>query len=100
MTHGERVIVSRAMQNPDELVVVLTYTDRAGIRTRRVVSPIRFVGASSFLGLCLSREEPRRFDLARCTHVTSAPACEFEMPVPIVTLPVPELSRTVPAQVV
>ena len=100
MTNGERIVVSRAMQNPDELVVVLTYTDRAGVRTRRVVSPIRFVGKDSFLGLCLSREEPRRFDLARCTHVTSAPACQFEMPVPIVTLPIPESSEPLPAQVV
>ena len=40
---------------------------------RRVVSPIRFLGRDYFLGLCLSREEPRQLYLERCQNVQLAP---------------------------
>ena len=76
-----RQLISRAMHRPDDLVVTFEYCDAKGIRTRRVVSPIRFLGNDRFLALCLSREEPRQFRLERCHNVRLAPAAEFLMPV-------------------
>jgi predicted DNA-binding transcriptional regulator YafY len=69
------------MHQPDDLVVEFDYTDARGNATHRVVSPIRFLGPDRFLGLCLSREEPRQFYLERCRNVRLAPAVEFVMPV-------------------
>ena len=81
----ERRMIKRAMDSPESCVLVIDYRDRSETRTRRVVSPIRFTGNDSFLGLCLCREEPRRFDLDRCSNVRLAPAHEYSMPVPIET---------------
>jgi hypothetical protein len=77
-----QALVARAMRMPEDLVVVFEYLDSRGHRTRRVVSPIRFCGRSGdFLGLCLSRQEPRRFSLARCEKIQIAAAADFVMPV-------------------
>ncbi len=54
---------------------------RNGAVTRRVVSPIRFLGKDRFLTLCLSREEPRQFYSDRCRNVRLARAADFLMPV-------------------
>ncbi|MFM8324373.1 MAG: hypothetical protein ACKN9U_05900 [Pirellulaceae bacterium] len=75
-------LVARAMRMSDDLVIVFEYLDGRGHRTRRVVSPIRFCDRSGdFLGLCLSRQEPRRFSLARCEKIQIAAAADFVMPV-------------------
>ena len=76
-----RQLIHRAMHQPDDLVVELDYTDAKGVQTHRVVSPIRFLGWDQFLGLCLSREEPRQFYLERCENVRLAMAADFLMPV-------------------
>ena len=60
-----RQLISRAMYRPDDLVIEFDYRDSKGATTHRVVSPIRFLGADRFLALCLSREEPRQFHLAK-----------------------------------
>jgi len=65
----------------DDLVVTFDYRDAHRVATRRVVSPIRFLGKDRFLALCLSREEPRQFYLERCRNVRPAPAVNFLMPV-------------------
>ena len=78
-----RQLIRRAMGDPDRTVIVFEYQDKKGNRTRRVVSPIRFSKANSFLALCLCREEPRMFQLDRCSNVKIQPAHEFAMPVPI-----------------
>ncbi len=78
--------LAKAMKNPDDLVVVLEYKDSKGKSTRRVVSPIRFLGQHRFLGLCLCRCEPRQFSIARCSRVEIQPAYNFLMPVPIETV--------------
>lgn len=80
-----RQMIYRAMHQPDELVVTFEYCDAKGASTRRVVSPIRFLGGDRFLALCLSREEPRQFYLARCRDVRLAPAADFLMPVAMST---------------
>jgi predicted DNA-binding transcriptional regulator YafY len=59
----------------------ITSSTTASSTTHRVVSPIRFLGRDRFLGLCLSREEPRQFYLDRCQNVRLAMAANFLMPV-------------------
>ena len=67
----------------DDWVVEFRYQDSKGNQSIRVVSPVRFLGRDRFLGLCLSREEPRQFYLDRCSELTLRPAHDFVMPVPI-----------------
>jgi len=74
-------LVSRVMQQTDDLVIVLEYASKDGSVTRRVVSPIRFVGTDRFLALCLSREEPRQFYLSQCRSVRVDLAMNYTMPV-------------------
>jgi predicted DNA-binding transcriptional regulator YafY len=82
-----RTLVRRAMQQSDELVLVFDYIDAKGWGTRRVASPIRFLGSDRFLALCLSREEPRHFAMGRCRNPRLEPASDFLMPVPLVATP-------------
>ncbi|MHB0954901.1 MAG: WYL domain-containing protein [Pirellulaceae bacterium] len=76
-----RQLIYRAMYQSDDLVVVFDYRDSQGATTHRVVSPIRFLGKDRFLGLCLSREEPRQFYVERCQNVRLEMAANFLMPV-------------------
>ncbi len=76
-----RQLIFRAMHQVDDLVVVFEYCDSKGVTTRRVVSPIRFLGSDRFLGLCLSREEPRQFHLSRCANLQLDRATSYVMPV-------------------
>ena len=78
-----RQLIHKSMNNPDGLVIEFSYRDSKGNTTRRVVSPIRFVGPNRFLGLCLSREAPRQFYLDRCTDTQLRPAHDYVMPVAI-----------------
>lgn len=75
--------VRRAMHNPDDLVIELDYRDSKGRKTRRTVSPIRFVSENCFLALCLCREAPRQFCLERCGDVVLRAAHDVLMPVPM-----------------
>ena len=75
--------IYQAIQNHDELVIEFNYQDAKGVVTRRVVSPIRFLPQGRFLGLCLSREEPRQFYLARCESLELRRAENYLMPVPL-----------------
>jgi len=79
-------LIERVMQQTDDLVLVLDYEGKDGSRTRRVVSPIRFVAHNRFLALCLSREEPRQFYLDRCSNVRVGLAGNYVMPVEIQTI--------------
>lgn len=81
-----RRAVSLAMQCQDDFVLELTYTDKRGAKTRRTVSPVRFVDQHQFAALCLCREEPRCFYFARCSDVLLVHASEVVMPVEIETL--------------
>ena len=76
-------LVRRAIRQSDDLVIEFDYCDSKGASTHRVVSPIRFLGADRFLALCLSREEPRQFHVARCQNGQVAQAADFLMPVPM-----------------
>lgn len=78
-------LLTRAMQSPDDLVLSMEYVDTKGVRTQRVVSPIRFLPSGRFLGLCLCRCEPRQFNLDRCSNLKLCLAADFVMPVPMVT---------------
>ena len=70
-----------AMHQSDDLVVTSDDCDAKGATSHRVVNPTRFLGKDRFLGLCLSREEPRQFYLDRCQNVRLARAADFLMPV-------------------
>ena len=74
------------MQQTDDLVLVIDYEGKDRQVTRRVVSPIRFVGEDRFLALCLSREEPRQFYLDRCTNIRVDLAGNYVMPVELLTV--------------
>lgn len=76
-----RQLLYRAIHQSDDLVIEFDYCDVHGVATHRIVSPIRFLGNSRFLGLCLSREEPRQFYLERCQNMRLEPAANFLMPV-------------------
>ncbi|WP_404304881.1 hypothetical protein [Neorhodopirellula lusitana] len=75
-----------AMEDSDQWVVEMEYSDSKGKRTRRTISPVRFTASDRFLGLCLCREEPRQFHLARCSEFRLIPAGEVIMPVEMVEL--------------
>ena len=77
-------LISRAMQDPDNLVIEIQYKDRKNQETRRVVSPIRFVSSDRFMALCLCREEPRVFTISECREVSLKPAWDYLMPVEMV----------------
>lgn len=80
-----RKMIFRAIQQSDDLVVVFDYVDAKGIVTRRVASPIRFLGTDRFLALCLCREEPRQFHLSQCRNLRLDSAANYLMPVELVT---------------
>lgn len=75
--------VATAMRESDTLALQIVYLDRDGCRTRRYVSPIRFVGPEKFLALCLSRESPRIFELEYCSQVQFVPTVSLQMPTKI-----------------
>lgn len=80
-------LIRLAMLDCDRYVLEIDYLDTKGKRTRRMVSPIRFGNQDEmFLGLCLCREEPRQFRLARCHQARLVPAEDVVMPVEIVHL--------------
>jgi predicted DNA-binding transcriptional regulator YafY len=76
-----RQLLDVTMQQSDELVLSLEYVDSRGEKTRRIVSPIRYLSKDRFLGLCLCRCEPRQFHLDRCSNVQIKQAAEYLMPV-------------------
>lgn len=76
-----RNLIQESMVNHDDWVVEFQYRDAKGNQTRRVVSPIRFLEGNRFLGLCLSREEPRQFRIERCDALQLMPAWDYVMPV-------------------
>lgn len=78
-----RAKLFQAMQDSDRFVVEFSYTDSQAKQTKRIVSPIRFMPNGRFLGLCLSREEPRQFYLNRCEDLQIKRAEQYLMPVPL-----------------
>jgi predicted DNA-binding transcriptional regulator YafY len=83
MTAIEQNKLTRALRDPDNFVLRITYKDRAGSVTERMVSPIRMVDSRTMLALCLCRESPRRFDLDRCSDLELVEAHDVLMPCPI-----------------
>ena len=79
-------LIQKTIQSHDDFVVEFSYCDSKGKKTRRVVSPIRLLGNDRFLGLCLSREEPRQFYLKRCDAMQMQPACNYVMPLEAVEI--------------
>ena len=80
MVKSDYAIIQRAMHCPDDYAVRLRYRSKDGELTERVVSPIKMADSRSLLALCLCRENPRRFELDRCSHIELVPAHEVLMP--------------------
>lgn len=78
---SSRTHLLRAMDH-DRFVCQITYRDKNGRRTERVISPIKFIG-QDVLALCLCREEPRRFALSRIIKIELQEAASVLMPVEI-----------------
>jgi predicted DNA-binding transcriptional regulator YafY len=75
--------INKAMVAPDDFVIRMTYKDSSGVKSRRVVSPIRFINNDMLLALCLCRETPRAFKLSCCDEIELVAATEVLMPVEI-----------------
>jgi len=89
-----RDLIFQAIICPDDYVLSFEYTDRHGVRTRRIASPIRFLSDDRFLALCLCREEPRQFYLWRCRNIQLVDATDILMPEEITVLdPTKEKTR-------
>lgn len=80
MGNSEYAILKQAMYSPDDYAVRLRYRAKDGELTERVISPIKMDNSHSLLALCLCRENPRRFELDRCSHIELVPAHEILMP--------------------
>lgn len=76
-------MIRKAMHDSDGWVIQFVYCDAKGKETKRMVSPIRFLGNDRFLGLCLGREECRQFYLSRCREAVLKPADDCLMPIPM-----------------
>ncbi len=76
-------IIRQAMHDSDNWAIEMEYRDANGRTTTRLVSPIRFMGSYRILALCLCREQPRQFRLARCSNIRLVPASDVLMPVEI-----------------
>lgn len=88
MTPIERGRMYRAQLNPDEWIVRVLYTDEAGRRTIRYISPTRMLERKGYLrALCLAREEVRTFALDRISDVALIAAHKIQMPVPVLVVP-------------
>lgn len=79
-----RSVLNRG-KNADRYCVEIEYRDSAGVRTRRVVSPIR-VHKKVVLALCLCRELPRNFTIAGITAAKLVAANDVLMPATIETI--------------
>lgn len=64
-----RRMVAVALQSGDTFCLRFHYTDSKQQESIRIVSPIRFDGQHHFLGMCMGREEVRKFDLARIEQI-------------------------------
>lgn len=80
-------IIALAMREPEVFVVQMTYEDRKGERTRRVVSPTKFVDQHRFAALCLCREQVRNFYFSNIENVVLQHSEDVLMPVEIERLP-------------
>ena len=85
MTNQDRFKILRAMRDPDHWVIRMEYQDEKNVRTRRVVSPIRFTNAARthLLALCFARESPRIFFVNKIGPLTLEPAAKFVIPHPV-----------------
>lgn len=78
-------VIHRAMKDPDSWIVDIVYKDSSGIRSKRAVSPIKYVGAD-MVALCLCRQEPRRFRMSQIQSATLRSSADAMMPEQIILL--------------
>ncbi|PAY17163.1 hypothetical protein CKO51_22905 [Rhodopirellula sp. SM50] len=72
--------LSLAMHDPDRWVCHITYQDRTGKRTTRLISPIRWAAKQrNLLALCISRGGPRQFTITGIESVELVKASDVLM---------------------
>ncbi|QDV84962.1 WYL domain-containing protein [Planctomycetes bacterium TBK1r] len=72
--------LSLAMQDPDRWACRIIYQDRDGKRTKRLISPIRWIAKKqNLLALCINREEPRHFTITGIQSVELVDASDVLM---------------------
>lgn len=80
----KRAAIRQAMRDRgDRWVIRMTYTDKEGNSTRRVISPYRWKSGAVFYALCLGREDIREFYITQCSDVELVHAHKVAMPEPI-----------------
>jgi predicted DNA-binding transcriptional regulator YafY len=72
--------VLRQSMDADRYACKVRYVDGKGVETERVVSPIRFVGESRVLAMCMGRQECRQFRVNRFRSVVRINASDVLMP--------------------
>lgn len=78
-----RNLLAKAMAMPESFAIEMVYEDSKGKVTKRTISPTKFIGHDLVAGLCLSRQEPRTFKVAKCFEVALIDAANVLAPVPI-----------------
>ncbi len=82
-----RRMVAVALQAGDMFCLRFHYTDSKQQESIRIVSPMRFDGQHHFLGLCMGREEVRKFDLARIEHIAMVLSADVMAGEPVQEIP-------------
>lgn len=83
---NDREKITRAMAEPDRLVIRFRYVGSEAT-TERTVSPVRWTRKrDAFVALCLGREACRTFRLDRCQNILVGRASDVLMPVNIETI--------------
>lgn len=86
MTYQERNRFKReinaAMRDPDRYSLHFIYVSDRTVSIR-AVSPCSWRGGDSFMGLCLSRQDPRCFRLDRILKLRLVKSSDIRMPFPI-----------------
>jgi len=76
----------RAIHHPDQHVLRIVYEDAAGVRTRRLISPVKFTSPTTIRALCLCREQNRQFSLKHIRECELVKANTIMMPAEIEVL--------------
>ena len=77
-----KIQIQRAIQDPDRFSLYFIYVADNKV-SLRAVSPYRWDGGETFVGLCLSRENHRSFRVDRIHKMRLVDSSELLMPFPV-----------------
>lgn len=85
-----KIQVQRAIQDPDSYSLYFIYIADNKV-SLRAVSPYRWDGGDTFVGLCLSRQNHRSFRVDRIHKMSLVRSSELLMPFPVTEMQVDSL---------